>query len=315
MEQSPSWVLSHLWKKDALFYSRVPLLDTIVPDFSVQIGYRWFFLDKHGFVKRKSAKRTAIGNILKQFLDTMLEGMESIPELYDPEYIEPHSTVVWGSFVNIENSYKVLRRKDFLQLVCKHNVPQDSFVQVFRKPAGDNSVRMYVNCKSEGRRWTYRYYKTYKSENREVTHPITAATLTAELKTICDDVVKVVTKNSKQIVLELTLCCIQDTQRKIWLLGSSFCKTDTKKTESLEPQEVTSRLATHHKNSSISSFSRPMSSISKATFSSLRSCASAFNFPKVKRATCPGDFCNYELASHVKHRQAETDLEDLVIWT
>jgi hypothetical protein len=84
------------------------------------------------------------------------------------------------------------------------------------------------------------------------------------------------------------------------------------KSESLEPKQNVKRLAMCRSKGSLSSLSRPVSSISRATVSSLGSCKSTFQFSKAKKASCPGDFCNYELASHFKHRQKDVDMEDLV---
>jgi hypothetical protein len=84
------------------------------------------------------------------------------------------------------------------------------------------------------------------------------------------------------------------------------------KSENQEPKKYVKRLAMHRSKGSLSSLSRPSSTISRGTISSLSSSKSTFQFSKAKKASCPGDFCNYELASHFKHRQKEVDMEDLV---
>jgi hypothetical protein len=167
----------------------------------------------------------------------------------------------------------------------------DVALQAFRPLLGDESTRIVSEFKLDDGRPVVKHMKRYLSDTQEVVIPLSAQNLTEALKVSGEQVISSIEKNANCRVLQITLIFIQDTERKIWLMGSTSC-TVCEKTlnRSATPGRALEKFALE----------------SSATQSSLKpKKPGVFSF----KEKCSGDFCDYLLD---KPSMPEEDLEDFI---
>ena len=131
------------------------------------------------------------------------------------------------------------------------------------------------------------------SDTQEVLLPLSAQNLTEALKSYGEQAISAIEKNSNCRILSITLLFIQDTERKIWLMGSTHCNICEK---------TLFRSAT------------PGRTLEKITLDTSATLASL----KVKKASfankdrCAGDFCEYMMDKEGSSQAPDEQYEEFI---
>lgn len=169
----------------------------------------------------------------------------------------------------------------------------DYGLQVFRPLLGDKSTRIFSEFKLDDGRPIVKHTKKYFSDGQELVVGLSAQNLTEALKSIGEEVIAAVEKNTNCRVMSLKLIFIQDIERKLWLMGSSSCTVYEK------PLVRSSTPVRPHEKLMLDS---------SQTVSSLKHPKKPL-FPLSK---CNGDFCEYYLEKPQSSSNPEDEFEEIL---
>lgn len=169
----------------------------------------------------------------------------------------------------------------------------DYGLQIFKQLLGDNSTKIYSEFKLDDGRPIVKHVKKYLSDGQEIAIVLTAQNLTEALKNIGEEVISALEKNNNCRVLALTLVFIQDTDRKIWLMGSSLCTIYEKHLiRSSTPLRPLEKLVLDS-SQTVTNLKKPKK-------------------PLIPQPKCSGDFCEFHLEKPQNPNNPEDEYEEIL---
>jgi hypothetical protein len=267
------WVLSHLWKENGLFNSKIKILDTLLGNPDGLVPFIWLYTDAKGYTTKKPTRKSSIRDILSAFVAENEERKEDI----------------YGNLIHEENYLPLSKKKMQIKISNQFLSPTEA-LQLFPKTPGSSSTRYIIQITNN----THKFYKQYQiKENIEKVKLSSHRHCNFMLET-SKEVVYAIEKNisdhkDKIKVQEISIMFIEDFNRNLWVMGTLDCKV----IHINSYEKLSIGLSTFSfKSSSHSNLFRNKSSLSKVQ--------------------CGGDFCKFVVKSSDLKNKTEIDYDNLV---
>lgn len=197
----------------------------------------------------------------------------------------------------IHNSFVPLSRSNITASLID-DLSSDVALQDFKKMLAEGNSRIHVEFKLDEGKPLIKFIKKYISDGQTIQINLSAQNLVEALKTIGEQVINTIEKNTYTRISFISLIFLQDNDRKIWLMGTSDCIVYDRK--------ATNRSITPVKSQETFKTSTPDLSLSKSnTFMK--------NNRLITSKRCPGDFCDYSLIKDDKIlEKTDADYEEFI---
>lgn len=304
------WFLTNLWKPKAVRYANLPLLDILLPDPQSTSGFRWFFSDKQGRIRRKSDINTTMELICVKYLQDLFQSITPL------EFLSQDESDIIVAVLLHNDSTSYITKVEFLNYLMKRDLDSSYVLQLYKPGLCENSSKLLADLRLTEGNYKWKYYKKYLQDYTEVTVAITAQRLCAVLKCYAEEAIRIIEKNTHKRIVSGSVVFIEDFERKVWLTGFKDCKVidlprnTEKRTESHMTSIANSRLSNYSRvqiNPSRMSYS-PNNSIHMLEHSG----NSKSNLLPAPGKKCPGDFCMYLLKNNDQIDKNEIDYDDLL---
>jgi hypothetical protein len=313
MEEEPKssiWLLINLWKPKASRFAYLPLLDLLIPDNKASSGFRWFFTDKQGMVRRKSEGNTTMEMICVKFMQDLFSSISPVQFLSQDK-----SDMIVANLINNDSSTSVTKAQ-FLGYLMKRDLNSNSALQLSKQGLCEHASKLVAEFKYIEGKYKWKFYKKYMQDMNEMTVSLTAQALCSTIKVYSAEAIKVIERNTRKRLVSGCVLYIEDVERKVWLSGFCDCKvvdllkTEEKKIEIHVNGVVDSRLTNYSRTQLNQSKIDQSRNISMSVME--RSASSKGNLLIGSRKKCPGDFCMYLLKSKTENEKNEIDYDDLL---
>lgn len=240
------------------------------------------FTDKLGLVKKKSQVNATKDMVLGKFL----------PLVADREVVA--HKIMGNSFIPVYKYNGDISVFDDLGL--------ETALQISRPVLGEGNSRIFVEFKLDEGRPVIKYCKKYHSDGHDIIINLSAQNLTEALKIIGEQVINTLERNTFVRISTITLMFMQDTDRKVWFMGSSECLVYEKAGgRSISPLTHLDQIKPANLDIS--------SALSRAQTNSKSTRNRSFLISK----KCAGDFCCYILQKNEKSLgKTNADVEDFI---
>ncbi|CAG9324376.1 unnamed protein product [Blepharisma stoltei] len=307
-----AWIISHLWKDQALFPTKLSLLDTLLADRSSSMGMKWYYTDSKGFIRKRSDDLTKLDILLSRFTG------EPLPKKAPLNLISPHHNLdnyngIVATYIS-HNQMQPLLKSLAISKIAGGGLGTSEAIQLFIKTRGEPSSRLLVEYKKSDGKSLYTYYKTYEQQEKAIKVPFNGIKYQSDLKKMCDCAIEAIEKNSEYKIQKIILCFLEDENRNLWLVGSKYClaqKVITVKNSSAEVSK--DALSPGSRSPALSIFNSLATPKGNFSFMSKNV---TYNMQKNRifrnnKKPCPGDFCNYIIKSEAQIEKSDTEIEDL----
>ena len=244
--RSCAWVLNALWAPQANEHTQAPLADTILVDHQAPSGFKWLFTDKAGRVRKKKAANATLDAVVARF--AFLSGEDFVANLVTASNeFKPVSALVFRNVLE----KGLLQPDQALQLQRPHH---SSRISVYLSQAAG-----YLQCK---------IWKEYTVGAKPIRVTLAAQAQVECLKQLAFELVRVIERNSGQVIQSICLVFTQEPDRSLLFLGSTDCFLCTRSSTTILKK---SRTSTLQRSSSVNKTLMPSRSLPLA-----RSCAGDF---------------------------------------
>ena len=277
--QSSVWVLSNLWKKGSLFYSKLKILDTILASQDSLCPFLWLYTDSKGYIRKKPNKICSSEAVVQSFINEN----------------EIRKEDVFGHYI-YGNEYFPLSKKQLTNKIFGQGLSEAEAIQAFPKTPGNTKTRYIAQFSNKIMKFYIQHTILSKTENVKLNSSKHSLYMAESLKSL----IKTLEKNAvdsgklgpkqKIIIEDITLLFVEDVYRELWFIGIEDCKVSFAYEKSSYFNSNSSKALTP------SSFSKSL--LGKKNFS---------------HTHCKGDFCNIVIKSNDLRNKTEIDYDNLVI--